>query len=457
MSAATAITERTLPHDLAAERALLGGVLVAPELLPYVRDIDPKALYRDAHQRIWTAILALEEAGTPLDLLTLRARLEAAGVLDEIGGRPYLFELVDGVPRASNVEAYAQLIRDLAERRTKIHAYQRLISACYDAVDEETAKAAARAETTLAELDVQSRRGFEMLDAAGQVAALMADLERDRSGPLLRLGLPAIDDVFEGVRPGEVLQLWARPGIGKTLVCCHMVISITEWLSVAGFSLEMPAAQIVRRLCRMAFGLTNHKLKTEGFNPTWYEERFRPFVLDATPGLSVAQISARVRRLITLGVPVRAILIDHLGLIGGDRSMTTYDRVSTQARELKELAKRLDVAVILLVQVNRDAGGDGSRELHLGAARDSGVIEETADYIVGLRRLDRSTTLPMHERDKFKDVIFAKVLKHRHGGPPNREFGYRIDQNSLVLREDLGINPEAADIAGIAARAGGRR
>lgn len=457
MSTAVAATERTLPHDLAAERALIGGVLVAPELLPYVRDVAADVFYRDAHRRIWAAVLSLEEAGTPVDLLTLRARLEAAGELEEVGGRSYLFDVVDGVPRSSNVETYAQLVRDLSERRTKIHAYGQLIAACFDAVDEQTAKAAARAETTLAELDVQGRRGMELLDALGQVAALQADLERDKSGPILRLGLPAIDDVFEGVRPGEVLQLWARPGIGKTLVCCHMIISITEWQPVVAFSLEMPAAQIVRRLCRMAFGLTNHTLKTSGFNPTWYEDRFRSFVLDATPGLSIAQITARVRRLHTLGIQVRAVLIDHLGLIGGDRSMTTYDRVSTQARELKELAKRLDVAVILLVQVNRDAGGDGSRELHLGAARDSGVIEETADYIVGLRRLDRSTTLAAAERQKFRDVIFAKVLKHRHGGPPDKEFAYCIDQSTLVLREDLSLSPEAADIAGIAARAGGRR
>jgi len=450
------ISDRPLPHNLEAERALLGGLLVSPEFVPYVRDLDADAFYRDAHGKIWESLQALDDSGSGVDILTLRAHLASRGLLDAAGGAGYLAGLVDGVPRSTNVEHYAAIVHDAWLRRQRIEAYRALLAACYEG-GEDVAEVTAQAELRLAQLEAAGRRTVDLLDAAAQVAVFQADLDRDRSGPLLYLGLPAIDEVLEGVRPGEVLHFWARPGIGKTLVLCHAICSLVESLPVVCFSLEMPAAQIVRRLCRMAFGLTNRVLREQGFNPVWYTDRFAAFTLDATPGLSVAQMAARVRRLQAMGSPVKAVLIDHLGLVGGDRTLSTYDRVSLQAREIKELAKRLEVAVILLVQVNRDAGGDGSRELHIGSARDSGVVEETADYIVGLRRLDRSTTLPLEERLKFKDVIFAKVLKHRHGGPPDQEFGYQLDADTLVLREDLTKRAEVADIARIAARAGGGR
>lgn len=450
------MTDRVLPHDLAAERAVLGGVMISPELLPFVLDLEPEEFYRQAHGQIWSALRSLDEAASAIDLLTLRARLEREGLLEGVGGQSYLVDLADGVPRASNVEHYAAIVRAHAAQRTKIGAYRQLIEACYQDPDDAEATAA-DAEGALAQLEMRQASGEQLLDVDGQIAALLEDLELDRTGSPLHLGLPALDAVLEGIRPSEVLDIWARPGIGKTLLLCHALIAIVEWNAAMCFSLEMRAAQIVRRLCRMAFGLTNVRLRQHGFDQALYRERFARLTLDASPGLTVAQMEARVRRLQQTGTAVRAVFVDHLGLIGGDRKMSTYDRTSLQARELKELAKRRNVAVIRLVQVSRDAGGDGSRELHLGSARDSGVVEESADYILGFRRLDRSTTLPLHEREKYKDVLFGKVIKHRHGSPPDREFGYRIDDQTIVLREDLSVRPEAADVAGLAQKLGGRR
>ena len=450
--------DRQMPHDLAAERAVLGAVLVSPEYMPYAREwLRPGDFYRQAHAMIWRALLELDEQGTAIDLLTLRARLEQKGELVDAGDRLYLYELTDGVPRSSNVEHYAGIVRRTAERRARILIHTNLAATYYeDPDDDEAAAAQAAADSSLAALELERDRGAGLLDADAQIAAIEADLALDRSGAAMMLGLPAIDDVLGGVRPGEVLDLWARPGIGKTLLLCHAAISITEWRHAVVFSLEMPAAQIVRRLARMAFGLTNRRLKEYGFPAADYRAKFERLTVDATPGLTVAQLDARVRRLQQTGVPIGAVFVDHLGLIGGDRKLSTYDRTSLQARELKELAKRRGVGVIRLVQVSRDAGGDGSRELHLGSARDSGVVEETADYILGFRRLDRALTLSLVERERFRDVLFGKVIKHRHGGPPDREYGYRIDDSTIVLREDLSIHPEAGDLEAIARMAGAR-
>ncbi len=156
-------------------------------------------------------------------------------------------------------------------------------------------------------------------------------------------------------------------------------------------------------------------------------------------------------------MPPRLIIIDHLGLIGGDRTLDTYDRVSTQAREVKELAKRLNCAVLLAIQVNREAGGDGSKELGLGSARDSGVVEEAMDYLIGIRRLDRSQTLSVADRARYRNVIFAKVIKNRHGDPHAEEIAYRFNAVGLQLIEDPTLHIDADDIGRIAQMRSGRR
>jgi replicative DNA helicase len=284
-------------------------------------------------------------------------------------------------------------------------------------------------------------------------------VQRAESGPRIGLSLPAIDAVLEGVQPGELLGIMARPGIGKTLVLCHVTHGLAGFGHVC-LSLEMPAAQIIERLARMVYAVNKYTLRRElgsdQFDAAKYLEACAGLLLDATPGLSVAQILGRVRRA-QATQKVTVVTIDHLGLLGGDPKLTTYDRVSKQARELKELAKRCDVAVILLIQANRDAGGDGSRELHLGSARDSGVIEEACDYLIALRRLDRSLTLPAHERERFKDAIFAKVIKHRHGIPMTDEVAYRIDPVSLRLIEDRDLKADENDLRKLAVLPGGRR
>lgn len=134
--------------------------------------------------------------------------------------------------------------------------------------------------------------------------------------------------------------------------------------------------------------------------------------------------------------------------------MSTYDRVSTQAREIKELAKRHNCAVILAIQVNREQGGDGSRELTLGAARDSGVVEEAMDYLVGCRRMDYCATLTREQRQCYDGIIFMRVLKNRHG-ELGRELAVKLDPVSLALAE---TDMDAPDVATDAvARFRGRR
>ena len=218
------------------------------------------------------------------------------------------------------------------------------------------------------------------------------------------------------------------------------------------------------RIASQHFGMSRYQVRDRIEGNTLdidaYVDQFKRFVVIDAPGLDVAAMAGQLRRLQAgplRGVPIRLVTVDHLGLIGGDRKMSTYDRVSTQARELKELAKRFDLSVLLAVQVNRESGGDGSKDLHLGSARDSGVVEEAMDYLLGIRRLDRAQSLPAMERVKYRDVLFLKVIKNRHGAP-DAETALRFDPRTMALREDLSLVPNANDLQAIAASAGaGRR
>ena len=441
------------PHtDVQLERQVLGQMLACREARAlYVgADLREDDFFRTAHRAIYRAIAAVVATGTAPDLVTVGLELRRVGALETVGAA-YYTQLVDSAVKPTPEAAIftANALANLAAKRG--------VASALETGDVSDVAAA---------LDATANRGGDqrrVFDADGQLDAIREDLARDQLGRVF-LGLPSLDNIIEGVRAGEVLGLMARPGIGKTLVLGHVARAAADAdLGHVFFSLEMPAAQIAERLGRAHYGLGRaafrDRLMAGAIDPEDYTRTFRQFVIVDAPGLSVAQMTARLRQLHAgplKGTPLRLVTVDHLGLIGGDRKMTTYDRVSTQARELKELAKRFNCSVLLAVQVNRDAGGDGSKELGLGAARDSGVVEEAMDYLVAMRRLDRSQTLGQVDREKYRDVLFAKVVKNRHGAP-DAEIAIRLDGRTLEMLEDPTLRIAEDDLSRIAASAGQRR
>ena len=400
--------------------------------------------YRRGHRELFDAIAAVDKRGEDINLVTVRVQLRRDGLLESIGGDDYLSGLcIDILPAPESL-----LVSEVAE--LALLAGKRELMAATPSKDFD--ELAAMVERAAARASDPER----IYDSHAQLAAIATDAARDAGGRIW-LGIPTLDNILEGLRAGEVFGLMARPGIGKTLVLCHVTRAVAE--SEVGhvfFSLEMPAAQIVDRLAGAHYGLSRtwfrERLGNGVLDPSDYQRAFERFVLVDAPGLSVAQMAAKLRQIqagVLKGVPLRLVTIDHLGLVGGDRKMSTYDRVSTQAREIKELAKRFNCSVLLAVQVNREQGGDGSKELSLGAARDSGVVEEAMDYLVAMRRLDRSQTLAPYERDKYRDVLFCKVIKNRHGAP-DTEVAVRIQTPSLRLEEDPTLKPDESDISKIA-------
>lgn len=291
-------------------------------------------------------------------------------------------------------------------------------------------------------------------DATAQLAARREEVVEAVEGRRIAVGLPAIDACIGGIRRGEVFGLMARPGTGKTLLLAHAAHELATTTDVGHvfFSLEMPASQIVGRIQQRVFGMSREQVERAVYDgridAEMYRETFKRFVVVDTGGLSIQQMATLIDRILDgplKGVSLGAVTIDHLGLIGGDRKLTTYDRLSIQAREIKELAKRYACSVLLAVQPNRESGGDGSKELGLGSARDSGVVEEAMDYLVGMRRLDRSLTLSPSDRAKFRGVLFARVIKNRHGEPMTSEVAYHM-VHGHTPREDPHMAADSEDI-----------
>lgn len=447
------------------EQAVLGQILVFG-LWDQFHDegLQAEDFFQPEHRDVWDAAAAIHEAGGIADIVTVGQRLRADGALDKMTVG-YYSKLTDGVVRP----APTNIVLEVGELQVLSLGRQAHYAAA--ALDQKLSKPGAVSDGALTQhvdavqaiLERRQTPEALWLDVEGQLKAHTNDVSIT-SDQRVFFGLPALDAVIEGVRVGEVCGLMGRPGIGKTVLLSHIARAVTETYGHVFFSLEMPGSQIVGRLKQMVYGLSRWELEKatrQGqLDEDVYREAFRNLVIVDTPSLSVAEMRRRIQQVQKgplSGVPIRLVTIDHLGLIGGDRGLTTYDRVSTQAREIKELAKRANCGVLLAIQVNREAGGDGSRELGLGSARDSGVVEEAMDYMLGIRRLDRSLTLSPFERDKYKDVIFAKVIKNRHGSPDAKEIAYRFIPRGLELREDPSLQPEESDMARLAAPRGGRR
>lgn len=447
--------------DLDLERRILGACLAyRGEFLEHNdQGVEAEWFFRHGHRTLWNRLQAMSSEGVDIDLVSVSAALVRHGEMDDVGGPSYLAGMLDDTVKPS-ASSRLHNIECLIE-----HSSRRDLEAAGVDLREAVQKGSADEALTehLEKVEIIRSRGLrasQWLTVDEQVAAYITERKRASDG-VVGFYIQSLDSQIGAQAPGEVCGLMARPGMGKTIVLSWQALHNAGAYGWVFFSLEMPAAQITGRMLQMAMGLSRNDLERatqlDDYSLQPYRDAARYLVIVDTAGLSVTQMS-NVLRQIQNGplrdVPVRGVTIDHLGLIGGDRSLSTYDRVSHQVREVKELAKRHNVAVTLAIQVNRDAGGDGSKELHLGSARDSGVVEEAVDYLIGMRRFDRSTNYSLEVRQQYKDVLFARAIKVRHESPADKEVAFKYDW--CLELEDRG-HIETPKASGDALNFGGRR
>ena len=445
--------------DLDLERALLGGMVRYGLYPSYLSaGISTNAFYRQTHRWVFEAITTIHRRGLVADLTLVAHELGAHR--DDVGVA-YLAGLGDGVvkPTLANLRESSRLLLALAAGRALDREATRFHAALRKPGVDQTALVAAHV-AACQRIQQRAQTSADAYTATQQVEAYQAFLEQSATRGLW-FGIHELDKVTNGLKPGDLCGIMARPGIGKTLLLCNLARYIAEFeVGHVFVSLEMPTAQVVERLMRAHYELGLHQLRerlqSKTLNTESYDRLYAHLVILDRPGLSVSEITAQVEHaaLEQLDVPLEVVTIDHFGLIGGRQHKDRYERFSTIAQELQSATKRLGAAVLVTNQVSREAGGDGSRELHLGASRDSGVFEEVCDSLIGLRRLDRCLGLRFQQRLQYRDVIFAKLLKNRHG-ELGKETALQLDPVTLQMVEDARIT--IADQDDTATRKGGRR
>jgi replicative DNA helicase len=411
------------PQDVAAEQSVLGAMLLSKdaiaEVLENVREAD---FYRPAHQSVYAVILDLYSRGEPADAITVSAELTRTGQLTRIGGAPYLHTLVSGVPTAANAAYYARIVRERAVLRRLVEAGTRITSMGYIG-DGDVDDIVDRAQAEV--YDVAARRTSEdyaplsdlMEGALQEIQAISG-----RGGALVGVptGFADLDALTNGLHPGQMIVVAARPSVGKSTLGLDFArsASIKHGLTSAIFSLEMSRNEIVMRLlsaqAQVPLGSIRSGTLSEAdwqrLARTMSEVSAAPMFIDDSPNLTMMEIRAKARRL-KQQHDLKLVVIDYMQLMtSGRRVESRQVEVSDFSRQMKLLAKELDVPVVAISQLNRGPEQRTDKRPMLSDLRESGSIEQDSDLCLLLHREDFYD----RESPRAGEADFI-VAKHRNG------------------------------------------
>jgi replicative DNA helicase len=407
-------TDRQVPFDEGAEQHVLGSLLIDRDAIFKVADqLESADFYVARHQRIYSAIYELLQRRERIDTLTVQVELARREELDRVGGAPYLRDLTDRVPTAVDIERYAHVVRDKSVLRRLLGAATQIAA---DAYSEPTdiPLALDRAEQKLFALrddtsGAQLRHIQTALQDNFQVLTDRMDRPYEVSG--IASGFRELDFYTEGFTKGDLIVLAARPSVGKTSLALAMAYNIAKrGHPTLVFSLEMDVKQIVSRFIAMNSRRDLLALRTGNVFDTDAADALAgvPILIDDTPGLSIMELRTKARRAST-NDRLEVIVVDYIQLMRTDgNEENRVQEIGTIIRNLKSLARELNVVIIGLSQLSR-AAGDAGLEPKLSTLRESGEIEQGADLVLMLWR-DKEETVPGAPR-----VIHGSVAKNRNG------------------------------------------
>lgn len=383
-----------LPHNLEAERSILGGILLDPKALDVVSDIlTAEAFFRKGHQHIFTALLSLFSRSQPIDLVSVKEELRRAGHLDDIGGAVYLAGLTDGTPRSVNVGYYAGLVKGRASARAVITLAHRLLAQAH-AADSDPAILVDEAERGLLAISSQATPG-DLLSSADLVERFFPVVDAMQSGQAdigVSTGFSELDRYTLGFGAGETIILAGLTSSGKTSLAMQIALHVARSVPVAYFSLEMTQKQQMLRIISTLAGVDGHKMRMGRMNA--YEQgdvgaamatfANLKFWLDGTPNVTALQIRSRVRRLRArhgLGL----VVVDYLQKMKHPHAERHDLRVAATSEILNTMASELEVPALVLSQFSRGVAKDARRP-QLSDLRDSGSIEQDAGMVLLIHR-----------------------------------------------------------------------
>jgi replicative DNA helicase len=387
------------PQNIEAEQSVLGGILIENEAINKVMEIlSVDDFYRDAHQKIFSAMVNLTEKDEPVDLITLTNDLRKKSQLDSIGGASYLASLSDSVPTAANIEYYAKIVKEKAILRKLIQTSTEIITQSYqDRGDvEDLLDEAEQAIFQISENRVRPsfypikkivKDSFEIFQRLYEKKELVTGVSS---------GFKGLDRMTAGFQPSDLIIIAGRPSMGKTAFCLNVAqyAAIENKVPIAIFSLEMSKEQLVIRMFCSEARVEGHRLRTGYLNESdWPKLTIAagtlseaPIFIDDSPALTVLELRAKARRLKGehgLGM----LVIDYLQLMKGRaRVESRQQEISEISRSLKALAKELNIPVIAVSQLSRKTEERQGMRPQLSDLRESGAIEQDADLILFIYR-----------------------------------------------------------------------
>ncbi len=400
------VSEKAFPHNLEAERALLGSILLDNGVLNQALEfIDQNDFFSDAHRTTFEKMVYLSEKNRTIDLVTLCEELSREGLLEKVGGAGYVAALTDGIPIgvSASVAEYSRIIKEKSLVRRLINASNNVISRCFEGVDDpETLIDLAQSQVfDIAEQKVQS--GFLDIHQIVKSSFGTIDVLLDRGHRVtgVETGFIELDNMTSGFQPGELIIIAARPSLGKTALALNIAAhaSVESGKKVGVFSLEMSKESLAIRLLCSEARIDSHKLRS-GFTtrddwPKMTKALGRlaeaPLYIEDTPALSIMQIRAKARRL-KADKGLDLLIIDYLQLATGHgRFENRTQEVSFISRGLKSIAKELNVPVLALSQLSRAPEQRPGQKPQLSDLRESGSIEQDADVVIFIFRERRSS------------------------------------------------------------------
>ena len=409
------------PHNLEAERAVLGAILLENESLPKAIELlSPTDFYKEGHRKIFLMMQALFERSEPVDLLTLTEELRRRSGLEEVGGPAALAALVEEAATAAHLTSYAGIVREKAVLRELIHTATEIVGRGYEAAEDVDAIlddaerrifqiSERRMETTAIPVRAILKETFEYIEA------LYAKKEHVTGLPT---GFDKLNELTSGFQPSDLVIIAGRPSMGKTAFALNIAqhVGVELHRTVLIFSLEMSKEQLVQRLLCAEARVDSHKVRTGYLDQRDWRPLTNaagrladaPIFIDDTPALSVLEARAKARR-VKSEHGLDMVVIDYLQLMRGRSNENRQQEISEISRSLKALAKELRLPVIALSQLSRAVETRQTRDYRpqLSDLRESGALEQDADLVIFLYRPERYG-IQTDEGENYAELIIGK-------------------------------------------------
>ncbi len=421
---------RQPPHSREAEESVIGALLLSEDAVNEVMDrLDPDDFYVPAHQAIYESMRGLFDTGQAIDAVTVSEALRKAGELEKVGGIQYLTRLVDIVPSTSNIIYYSGIVEENAKRRALIRAGASVTELAFS-IDDEIAGVLDRAEQAV--LSVAEKRSSQtLLEVGPMFQDVLEHIERlEQSGSDitgLATGFVDLDKKLAGLQPANLVIIAGRPAMGKSSLALNIAThAASEGEPVAIFSLEMSKEEIVQRILSSVGKVDSMKLRSGQLGPLWQKvvdaagRMYKaPIYIDDSPVVTVTDIRAKCRRLKRKS-GLSLIVVDYLQLMESHGSENRQQEIAQISRNLKNLARELDVPIIAASQLNRSLESREDKRPRLSDLRESGSLEQDADVVMFVYRHEY-----YHPEDQDKKGIAEVIVsKHRAGstGPVEMTF-----------------------------------